>query len=195
MLTDPIQVMLLVVEFMEKLGIPYLVSGSLASSIHGIARATRDADIIADIQEKHAEVLTDGLKDRFYVDAEMIKEAIRHRSFFNLIHLDSMFKIDVYILKQDTFSKEEFKRRQKVILIPSPEKTAYIATPEDTVLSKLKWYKMGEGISERQWNDVLGILKVQGEHLDMFYLKRWAEKLGISDLLKKAIDDVETTLT
>jgi len=191
MLTDPIQVMLLVVESLEKLGIPYLIGGSLASSIHGIARATRDADIIADIQEKHTEVLADGLKDRFYVDPEMIKEAIRHRSFFNLIHLDSMFKIDVYILKQDAFSKEEFKRRQKVILIPSPEKTAYVATPEDTILSKLDWFRIGGEVSDRQWNDVLGILKVQRGRLDMDYLQRWARELNLADLFKRSLEAAE----
>jgi len=191
MLADPIQVMLLVVESMEQLGIPYLIGGSLASSIHGIARATRDADIIADIQEKHAEVLAGSLKDRFYVDIDMIKEAIRHRSFFNLIHLDSMFKIDIYILKQYPFSKEEFKRRQKIILIPSPEKTAYVATPEDTILSKLKWFRMGGEASDRQWNDVLGILKVQKGRLDMDYLQRWARELNLADLFKRSVEEAE----
>ncbi len=191
MLTDPIQVMLLVVESMEKLGIPYLIGGSLASSIHGIARATRDADIIADIQEKHAEVLADPLKDRFYVDTEMIKEAIRRRSFFNLIHLDSMFKIDVYILKQDAFSKEEFKRRKRVVVNLSPEKTAYVATPEDTILSKLEWFRMGGEVSDRQWNDVLGILKVQRGRLDMDYLQRWARELNLADLFKRSLEEAE----
>jgi len=191
MLTDPIRVMLLVVESMEKLGIPYLIGGSLASSIHGIARATRDADIIADIQEKHAEVLADGLKDRFYVDSEVIKEAIRHRSFFNFIHLDSMFKIDVYILKQDAFSKEEFKRRKRIVVNLSPEKTAYVATPEDTILSKLEWFRMGGEISDRQWNDVLGILKVQRGRLDMDYLQRWARELNLADLFKRSLEEAE----
>jgi len=191
MLTDPIQVMLLVVESMEKLGIPYLIGGSLASSIHGIARATRDAGIIADIQEKHAEVLADGLKDRFYVDTEMIKEAIRHRSFFNFIHLDSMFKIDVYILRQDAFSKEEFKRRKRIVVNLSPEKTAYVATPEDTILSKLEWFRMGGEVSDRQWNDVLGILKVQRGRLDMDYLQRWAGELNLADLFKRSLEEAE----
>jgi len=133
MLTDPIRVILLVIESMEKFDIPYLIGGSLTSSIHGIPRATRDVDIVADIQEKDAEALDDDLKDKFYVDAEMIREAIKQQSSFNLIHLESMFKVNVYILKKDPFSKEEFKRRKKIVIIPSPEKTAYVATPEDTI--------------------------------------------------------------
>lgn len=186
MLDDPIQVILLVVACMGKLNIPYLISGSLASSIYGIARATRDVDIVADMKEKDIKNFKENLKDEFYVDEEMIKEAIQHRSSFNIIHLESMFKIDVFILKLDTFSIEEFKRRKKVVINLSPEKTAYIATPEDTILSKLEWFRQGGGISDTQWGDVAGILKVQKSHLDIEYLQHWAHKLHLIDLLKKS---------
>lgn len=189
MLSDPIQITLLVVESMERLGISYLIGGSLSSSIHGIARATRDADIVAAIAERHADILAEALKDDFYADVSMIKDAIKHQSSFNLIHLDSMFKIDVYVLKPDEFSIEEFKRRQKMIIIPSPETTAYIATSEDTILSKLEWYKKGGEVSDRQWSDVLGVMKVQAERLDMDYLQHWANKLNITNLLKKALHE------
>lgn len=191
MLTDPIRVILLVIESMEKFDIPYLIGGSIASSIHGIPRATRDVDIVADIQEKDAEALDDDLKDRFYVDAEMIREAIKQQSSFNLIHLESMFKVDVYILKKDPFSKEEFKRRKKIVIIPSPEKTVYVATPEDTILRKLEWFRMGGEVSDREWNDVLGILKVQRSRLDMDYIQRWAGELNLADMLKRSLEEAE----
>lgn len=191
MLAEPIGVILLVVEAMERFNIPYLIGGSLASSIHGIARATRDVDIIADIREKDVESFSDELKERFYVDVEMIKEAIIRQTSFNLIHLESMFKVDVYILKQDVFSKEEFKRRKRIVVIPSPERTTYVATPEDTILSKLDWFRMGGEISDRQWSDVLGILKVQKDRLDMNYLQYWAQELKLTDLLKRSIEDVK----
>lgn len=191
MLAEPIGVILLVVEAMERFNIPYLIGGSLASSIHGIARATRDVDIIADIREKDVESFSDELKERFYVDVEMIKEAIIRQTSFNLIHLESMFKIDVYILKQDMFSKEEFKRRKRIVVIPSPERTTYVATPEDTILSKLEWFRTGGEISDRQWSDVLGILKVQKDRLDMNYLQYWAQELKLTDLLKRSIEDVK----
>ncbi len=191
MLAEPISVILLVTEIMEKFGIPYLIGGSLASSIYGIARATRDVDIIADMSEKDVENFKDDLKDRFYIDSEMIREAIKNHSSFNLIHLESMFKVDVYILKEDDFSKEEFKRKRKVVISPSPEKTAYVATPEDTILSKLAWFRMSGGVSDRQWNDVLGILKVQRGHLDMEYLQYWARKMSLADLLKRSLKEAD----
>lgn len=191
MLTDPILVILLVTDSMEKFGIPYLIGGSLASSIHGIARATRDVDIIADMTERDIEAFSGELKDRFYIDSEMIREAIKYHSSFNLIHLESMFKVDVYILKQDAFSTEEFKRRRKLVISPFPEKTAYVATPEDTILSKLEWFRMGGGVSDRQWNDVLGILKVQRGRLDIGYLQDWACELNLADLLKRSLEEAD----
>lgn len=176
---------------MEKIGIPYLIGGSLASSIYGIPRATQDADIVADIHKKDIEPLNEALKDKFYIDTESIKKAIKHQSYFNLIHLKSMFKIDVYIFKREEFYKEEFKRRQKIAITSTPERKAYIATPEDTILSKLEWFRKGEEVSDRQWDDILGILKVQKEHLDMNYLYDWASKLNLTDLLKKSLREVE----
>lgn len=189
MLIEPISVILLVTESMEKFGIPYLIAGSLASSIHGIARATRDVDIIADMLEKDIEAFKDDLKDRFYIDSEMIREAIKYHSSFNLIHLESMFKVDVYILKEDAFSKEEFKRKKKIAISLSPEKTAYVASAEDTILSKLEWFRMGGGVSDRQWNDALGILKVQRGQLDMEYLQYWARELNLADLLQRSFKE------
>lgn len=189
MLDDPIEVALLVVEAMNTLEIPYLIAGSLASSIHGIARATRDVDIVADIQERHAKALTRALSKDFYADCKMIKDAIKHQSFFNVIHLFSMFKIDIYVLSQERFSIEEFKRRQEVVLIPSPKKTAFVATPEDIILSKLVWFRMGGEVSDTQLRDVLGVMKVQRCRLDMEYLNYWAGQLNVSDLLKRSLKE------
>jgi len=102
-----------------------------------------------------------------------------------------MFKIDVYIIRQDAFSKEEFKSRKRIVVNLSPEKTAYVATPEDTILSKLEWFRMGGEVSDRQWNDVLGILKVQRGRLDMDYLQRWAGELNLVDLFKRSLEEAE----
>jgi hypothetical protein len=189
---DIIEVTLKVVQVLERLGITYHVGGSLASSSYGVARSTLDVDMVADIKPEQAKNIYKLLKEEFYVDTEMIQDAIRRRSSFNLIHLESMFKVDVFILKDRPFDREGFSRRiQKAVSSEDPEKRLFFASPEDTVLNKLEWYMKGGEVSDRQWNDVLGILKVQGKELDIDYLKRWAENLSLSHLLNKVFDEAE----
>lgn len=186
---DIIEVTLKVVSVFEKLGIAYHIGGSLASSAFGIARATLDVDIVADIKLEQASLFEESLKEEFYVDAEMIRDAIQRQSSFNLIHLETMFKVDVFVLRNRPFDKQAFLRRFQKSVSEDASQQLFFATPEDIILNKIEWYKTGGEVSERQWNDVLGILKVQGTQLDISYLKQWAEKLGISNLLKKALND------
>ncbi len=189
MLLEPAFVALKVISVFEKLDVPYFVGGSLASAIHGVVRTTNDVDIVADLKMEHVLPLKKALQDEFYIDEDMIKEAIKRKSSFNLIYLEWMFKVDIFISNTHLYTQEQLKRRYKEIVIHEPEQTAYIATPEDTVLSKLQWYKMGGEVSDRQWNDVLGVLKVQGNRLDMNYLQHWACELNLSDLLKKSLEE------
>ena len=191
MLSEPLQVTLKVVKAFEQLEIPYLIGGSLASAVHGIVRATMDADLVADIPSSHILPLVALLKDEFYIDAEMILDAIQHASSFNLIHLETMFKVDIFILKQRPFDLKQMQRRVSQAVGEAPGEQAYFSTAEDIILAKLEWFRAGGETSERQWRDILGVLELQGDHLDFDYLQKWAKTLSLQDLLKKAIQDAQ----
>lgn len=180
-----------VVHVLERLGVEYLVGGSLASSFHGIPRSTQDADLVADLQQNHVSPLAQALRDRFYLDEGGIREAVKRRSSFNLIFLKTMFKVDIFVLKSDPHSREEMRRRKKVMLDQAGGESFLVASAEDTVLNKLAWYQLGGEVSDRQWHDLLGVLKVRRHDLDLGYLKKWSEDLGVSDLLQKAFHDAE----
>jgi hypothetical protein len=188
-LPDIIEVTLKVIKVFEKIGIAYHIGGSLASSAFGIARSTLDVDIVADIKPEQAYDISENLKEEFYVDSDMILDAIQKQSSFNLIHLETLFKVDIFPLKHDPYDQQAFSRRLQKVLSEDSSRQLFFATPEDIILHKLTWYKAGEEISDRQWGDVLGVLKVQGDQLDMTYLNRWAKELSVSELFKKAIDE------
>ena len=177
-----------VVAVFDQLGIEYYIGGSVGSSTYGIPRATFDVDLIADLRQEHVRSFVKGLETEYYVDEDMIQDAIMHQSSFNIIYLDSMLKVDVFLPKARPFDQEEYRRVQQEVLV-NGTRPFKIASAEDTLLHKLEWYRMGNEISDRQWNDILGVLKVQGTHLDMDYLKKWSANLNVTDLLERALVD------
>jgi hypothetical protein len=187
MVPEPIAVTLLVTQVFNKLNIQYLIGGSLASTIYGMVRTTQDVDIIADMQLQHAQPFINALIGDFYIDEEMIVDSIQHKSSFNIIHRMTMFKVDVFIPSMSPFQKSQLNRAKKQIILTEPEVSAYFASPEDTIVAKLEWFRKGGEVSERQWLDVLGILKVRAGALDLEYLRKWARELDITDLLEKAL--------
>lgn len=183
----PLEVTVLVVEALESLGVRYLIGGSLASGLFGATRVTLDADILADLGLEHAEPLHSKLVPRFYVDLGAIRQAIMRRRSFNAIHMKTAFKVDVFVAQDRPFEREELERRQRHEICTCPSQSAYFATPEDIILAKLEWYRSGGEVSDRQWDDVLGVFKVQGEQLDRQYLRRWSAELEVTDLLERAL--------
>jgi hypothetical protein len=164
MLSEPVLVVAKLARLFDSLGIRYVVGGSLASSIYGIPRATQDVDLVADIRLPHVDAITSSLAGEFYVDAEMIRDAIKRRASFNVVHLATMFKADVFILQGDSWSREEMARaRTEQFDVPEGKVAVRFASPEDTLLHKMIWYKLGNQISDRQWGDIVGIFKVQGD--------------------------------
>lgn len=191
MLSEPIQITLKVTKAFEHLKIPYFIGGSLASALHGSIRATMDADIIADIETSQVSPLVMMLNSEFYIDENMILDAIEQISSFNLIHLASMFKVDVFILKPRDFDINQMKRRKSQQLGDSVDETIYFSTAEDIILAKLEWFRAGGELSERQWRDILGVLDLQGDRLDLAYLQKWAKNLGLQDLFNKALQEIK----
>jgi len=191
MLPEPIAVMVLVTQVFERLNIQYMIGGSFASTIYGMVRTTQDVDIIAEMQLQHAQPFITALKGDFFLDEEMIADSIQHKSSFNIIHRTTMFKVDVFIPSNSPFQQSQLTRANKQIIIIDPEVSAIFASPEDTILAKLEWFRKGGEVSERQWRDVLGILKVREGALDLEYLRKWASDLNVIDLLQKAL--IEST--
>jgi hypothetical protein len=186
---DIIAALDIVIGCFEKVGIAYYIGGSVASSAYGIARATMDVDLVADIKISQVNLLVKALETDYYIDAEMIREAIHRSTSFNLIHLETMFKIDVFIVEDQPYDSEALARRCADTLDEDSSRKFYLSSAEDIILSKLRWYQKGGGVSEQQWKDVLGVLKVQGVKLDLEYLKNWASRLNLSDLLNRSFDD------
>jgi hypothetical protein len=184
--TEPLQVLQRVISGLETLGIPYMLAGSFASSIHGLARFTQDADLILDLHPDQVDAFEQAFVSDFYVDRGLIQRALDRGTSFNIIHFESSFKVDFFVLGNGNFSREEFSRRALRQVDPHSGFEAYVQAPEDAVLSKLDWYRRGGEVSENQWRDVLGMLRQQAERLDVGYLRMWAGELGVADLLDRA---------
>jgi len=183
----------MVIECFEKLAITYYIGGSVASSAYGIARATMDVDLVADVEVRQVNRLVKALEANYYIDDEMVRDAIRKRTSFNLIHLETMIKIDIFVVKNQPYDSNALTRRQPDTLDEESSRMFYLSSPEDIILNKLQWYQKGGRVSEQQWKDVLGVLKVQGNKLDLEYLKYWAPRLNVSDLLNRSFDDAGIT--
>lgn len=177
-----------IVATFEQLGIEYLVGGSVASAAHGEFRATNDVDLLAAIERDHVRPLVDALRDTYYLSEDAIVDAVTRRASFNLIHLDTMLKVDVFVSQGRPYDVESLRRRMSQTLQAATGSTeVHLASPEDVVLAKLVWFRAGGESSERQWRDVLGVVRVQAERLDDAYLGRWAEELGVRDLVARAL--------
>jgi len=173
---------------LDALGVPYVIGGSLASMVYGMVRATMDVDIVAALQPHHIAALRDALGEQFYApDESVLRQALERRSSFNLIHLGTMFKIDIFLPQERGFERQQLARRIAERVGSESDDSVWILSAEDVILAKLEWFRLGGESSERQWRDVLGVIKAQAQALDTDYLREWAGRLQVSDLLERAM--------
>jgi hypothetical protein len=170
---------------LDEFDIPFMITGSFASNAHGVPRVTQDADIVVETDIQTLLRLIENLGEDFYADPDALREAFATTRMLNIIHKDTGFKIDIILRKLRPFSIEEFKRRCKINFLG---RGRWFATPEDTILAKLEWSKVGQ--SERQFDDAVHVARVQGDGLDRSYLEKWAKELNVDDLLQRLLSEV-----
>lgn len=171
---------------LEDAGIPYMVSGSLGSSLHGQPRATNDADIVIDANREQLLKFIASLGETCYVSRDAAMQSLEARSMFNIIDTEVGWKADIILRKQRPFSRQEFGRRRQANLMGL---VLWVVSPEDSILSKLEWSKGRQ--SQMQYNDALSVLRVQRETLDFEYLKTWAGELNVLDELNQLLKAIE----
>lgn len=191
MQAEALSVTLMVTDVLESLHVPYVIGGSMASASHGRIRTTLDVDIVAALTANDIAQLVHELHDEFYADAAMIRTAVINRSSFNLIHRATIFKVDIFVVGDRQFDRRQLERRRLQVIAP-PDGKAFVASAEDVILAKLDWFRQGGEVSERQWDDIRGILDVQGDRLDVAYLRHWAADLNVADLLEQALAEDQT---
>lgn len=183
---EVVEVAVLVARAFEKLNLDYVLGGSVATSVQGEPRSTNDIDFAVRLSGPQVKPLVEALGADFEVDEQALLEAIQRGRSTNIFHFDSMTKVDLFIRGAEAFDDTEFSRRVRMELQPGGG-PLFIATTEDNFLRKLRWFRMGGESSDRQWRDVLGLLRVSGGSLDLSYMRGWAVKLGVADLLDRAL--------
>jgi hypothetical protein len=172
-----------VIGVLDRLGIAYALGGSMASSVHGVSRFTHDADItVSPFPGREGEFLAAFGPD-YYLSLSAIQDALRQRTSFNIIDTTTGFKVDVFVQSDQPFEQSAMNRRQAMTFPDVPSQPVVIYSPEDVVLFKLRWYRLGGETSVQQWQDILGVLRVQSGRLDDAYLDHWAANLRVDDLL------------
>jgi len=177
-----------VVAAFRALRIRYFVGGSVASSFHGAARATMDVDVIAELRDEHVSDFIEGIGTDFYVSEGAVREAVDSRTCFNVIHLPTSYKVDVFVSRERPFDREAMSRASTHRLGEQPSLEVSIASAEDSIISKLEWYQLTHESSERQWEDVSRLVHLLGDEVDTAYLQKAAESVGVSALLAKLLN-------
>jgi len=182
---DNLRVVQEVAAALSRLDIPYALAGSWASSLLGKFRFTHDADLTVEPFPGKEAALCQCFGEDYYVSLPAVQQAVRQHASFNIVHTPTAFKVDLFVRKERPFERSVLARRRAYPLPGAAGQTISCVTPEDVILLKLEWYRLGGGSSEQQLKDVVGVLQVQAGNLDQAYLDRWAADLGVTDLLAR----------
>jgi hypothetical protein len=187
-LPEPVAVASHIAGVLTRIGVSYVIGGSFASSVHGEPRSTNDIDMVADLRQSDVNAFVDAIGADCYVARDAVADAIREGGGFNVIHMPTAVKVDIFVAGSDAFDQERLQRRTPISFSSDPGSvTLFVDTAEDTILRKLEWYRRGGETSERQWRDVVGIVNAQSSRLDRTYLRDWAARLGVSDLTERVL--------
>ena len=190
--TDPITLALRVAAILDEHNIAYALGGSLASSMFGEPRGTIDIDMAIQLESQQFNDLIGALNIEFYVPIEAAQHAVAQRSSFNLID-ESGFKVDLFVLGDSMLDRRQLEHRRRILVRDDPPQHLWVTSPAEQVLRKLEWYQAGGSVSERQWRDVVGILRAQRTVLDLTDLSRTAASIGLDGLLAAALKDTESS--
>lgn len=188
---DAVQAAIELARVLEDLGVPYLIGGSLASTVWGEPRFTQDVDVVAALEARHVAGLLAGLGERWYADEVAIRDAIERRSSFNAIRIAGMSKVDVFVPPDEGLHASKWGRARLASLTVGGGPVLSITSPEDIVLQKLDWFREGGGVSEQQWRDVTALLRIRTGQLDEKYLDEWARRMGLEELLARAREEAD----
>jgi hypothetical protein len=175
-----------VVEVFRLLGVRHYIGGSVASTVHGAIRSTMDVDVVCDLQAAHIEPFVAAFDTDFYVSGPAVRHAVENRSCFNLVHIPTAYKVDVFVSRNRPFDRAALERAVPRALA-TPSLTVPVATPEDSIVAKLEWFRLGDESSERQWDDVSRLVALHGASLDVAHMRRMAESVGVTDLLERLL--------
>lgn len=182
----PFEVALIVASALEQIGVVYSIGGSLAGSLAGEPRSTLDIDMVVALDDARVPVLVALLEDEFYIDEQALRRAVHERGSTNLIHQPTSFKVDLFVAG-GTVLDDDLLHRRVSVRVGEDARGLWVHSPEDILLQKLRWFRRGGEISDRQWRDALGIIRTQGTRLDRDYVRAGAVRLGVADLLERAL--------
>lgn len=177
-----------IVSVLDQAGIPYMLTGSIASSLQGEPRSTHDIDLVVLVEETNAHILSEAFQQPdYYLDKASILDAIKRKSMFNLIDVSGGEKADFWLLTDEPFDRSRFLRRYPEEFLGSK---IQVSSPEDTILAKLRWAKLSGG-SEKQFIDALRVYEVKRAELDQNYLEHWVQELELKTLWRRLLNEAK----
>lgn len=171
----------------RRIGVRHYIGGSVASTAHGAVRSTMDVDLVCDLRIEQVAAFVAAFGDEFYVSESAVRQAVERRSCFNLVHLPTAWKVDVFVSRGRPFDEAAMSRAALQRLAADDPFEVPVATAEDSIVAKLEWFRLGDESSQRQWDDVSRLVALHGAALDVAHMRRMADSVGVGGLLERLL--------